>query len=285
MFIQILKIVRINHSKIVKRMEIGKRTLIMGILNITPDSFYDGGKYYFIDEALKRAEIILEEGADILDIGGESTRPGAESISLQEEMDRVLPVIEKLKGFPIPISIDTYKSEVAEEACKLGASIINDVSGLQFDPKIINVAKKYNTFLIIMHIKGTPKDMQKNPEYDNVIDEIYGFLKRQSDLALSQGIERSKIVVDPGIGFGKTLDHNLEIIRNIETFKKLGYPVLVGHSRKSMIGSLLGGVPPEERLYGTLGLSAYLISRKVDILRVHDVKAHVDLRRVLEALL
>ncbi|MGB9824783.1 MAG: dihydropteroate synthase [Candidatus Hydrothermia bacterium] len=266
-------------------MELGKRTLIMGILNVTPDSFYDGGKYYYVDQAVRRAEKILGEGADILDIGGESTRPGAESVSLQEEMDRVLPVIEKLKGFPIPISIDTYKSEVAEEACKLGASIINDISGLQFDPNILNVAKKYDTFLIIMHIKGTPKDMQKNPEYNNVIEEISDFLRRQSDLALSKGIERSKIIIDPGIGFGKTLEHNLEIIRNIETFKKLGYPVLVGHSRKSMIGALLGGVPPEDRLYGTLGLSAYLISRKVDILRVHDVKAHVDLRSVLEALL
>lgn len=263
----------------------GNRTLIMGILNVTPDSFFDGGKYNLIDKALRRAEEIWKEGADIIDIGGESTRPGSDAISLQEEMDRVLPVIEKLQDFPIPISIDTYKAEVAEEACKLGASIINDISGLQFNPKILEVAKKYNTFLIIMHIKGTPKDMQKNPQYEDVVSEIKEFLKKQSNYAIETGVPKERIIIDPGIGFGKTLDHNLSILKNLDEFKKLGFPLLIGHSRKSMIGALLGGAGPEERLFGTLGISAYLISKRVDIIRVHDVKPHFELRKVLESLL
>ncbi|MEO0279061.1 MAG: dihydropteroate synthase [candidate division WOR-3 bacterium] len=267
------------------KLAFGNKTLIMGILNVTPDSFYDGGKYNLIDRALRRAEEILSEGADIIDIGGESTRPGSDPVSVHEEMERVLPVIEKLKDFPIPISIDTYKSEVAEEACKLGATIINDISGLQFDSRIAEIAKKYDTYLIIMHIKGTPKNMQKDPHYEDVVSEIIEFLKKQSDYALEKGIPKDKIIIDPGIGFGKTLEHNLTILKNLGEFRKLNFPILIGHSRKSMIGALLGGVAPEERLFGTLGVSAYLISKRVDIIRVHDVKPHFELRKVLESIL
>ncbi|MDI6851603.1 MAG: dihydropteroate synthase [bacterium] len=266
------------------KIEFGDRTLIMGILNITPDSFYDGGKYSLTDSALKRAEEILKEGADIIDIGGESSRPGADPVTLQEELDRVIPVIEKLKGFPIPISIDTYKSQVAEEACKNGASIINDISGLSQDEKMVEVAKKYGAHIVIMHMKGTPKDMQINPTYTNVIGEITGFLQRQANYAMQRGISSDKIIIDPGIGFGKKLEHNLEILKKIDEFKKTGFPLLVGHSRKSMIGMLLGNVPPDERLYGTLGVSAYLILKGVNIIRVHDVKPHFELRKVVEAL-
>ncbi|MEO0285602.1 MAG: dihydropteroate synthase [candidate division WOR-3 bacterium] len=267
------------------KLAFGNKTLIMGILNVTPDSFYDGGKYNLIDRALRRAEEMLSEGADIIDIGGESTRPGSDPVSVHEEMERVLPVIEKLKDFPIPISIDTYKSEVAEEACKLGATIINDISGLQFDSRIAEIAKKYDTYLIIMHIKGTPKNMQKDPHYEDVVSEIIEFLKKQSDYALEKGIPKDKIIIDPGIGFGKTLEHNLTILKNLDEFRKLNFPILIGHSRKSMIGALLGGVAPEERLFGTLGVSAYLISKRVDIIRVHDVKPHFELRKVLESIL
>uniref|UniRef100_A0A7V3ZZE4 Dihydropteroate synthase n=1 Tax=candidate division WOR-3 bacterium TaxID=2052148 RepID=A0A7V3ZZE4_UNCW3 len=266
------------------KVNFGDHTLIMGILNVTPDSFYDGGKYNLTDSALKRAEEILREGADIIDIGGESSRPGADPVTLQEELDRVIPVIEKLKGFPIPISIDTYKSQVAEEACKNGASIINDISGLTQDERMVEVAKKYGTYIIIMHMKGTPKNMQINPTYTNVIEEIKEFLQRQANYAMKRGISRDRIIIDPGIGFGKNLEHNLEILKKIDEFKKMGFPLLVGHSRKSMVGILLGNVPPDERLYGTLGISAYLIFKGVNIIRVHDVKPHVELRKVVEAL-
>lgn len=265
-------------------LRLSDRTLIMGILNVTPDSFFDGGRYRLTDSAVRRAEEMLEEGADIIDIGGESTRPGSEPISLEEEMDRVIPVFEKLRGFQIPLSIDTYKAKVAEEACKLGASVINDISGLQYDQRILEVAKEYGTHLIIMHIKGTPRNMQDNPYYSDVVQEVSSFLQSQAYLAEKSGFPGEKIILDPGIGFGKTLEHNILILRNIEKFKDLGFPLLVGHSRKSMIGRLLGDRPPEERLFGTLAISAYLILKKVNILRVHDVKANVELRKVLEAL-
>lgn len=257
----------------------------MGILNITPDSFYDGGRYNLMDRALKRAEEILQEGADIIDIGGESTRPGSEPITLEEEMDRILPVIEKLKGFPIPISVDTYKSKIAEEALKLGATIVNDISGLTFDQRMVEVASKYNSYVVIMHIKGTPKTMQMNPEYQDVVEEIKEFLEKQIDYAVNAGLERSKIIIDPGIGFGKKLEHNLEILKKIGELKALGVPLLVGHSRKSMIGLLLDNKPPEERLFGTLAISAYLIQNRIDIIRVHDVRPNVELRKVLEAII
>ncbi len=267
------------------KLEFGKRTLIMGILNVTPDSFYDGGRYNLTDKALKRAEEILQEGADFIDIGGESTRPGSEPITLEEEMDRVLPVIEKLKGFPIPISIDTYKSKIAEEALKLGATIINDISGLTFDQRMVEVAAKYNSYVVIMHIKGTPKTMQMNPEYQDVVGEIKEFLEKQIDYAVNSGLERAKLIIDPGIGFGKKLEHNLEILKEIDEFKTLRVPIMIGHSRKSMIGHLLDNKPPEERLFGTLAISAYLIQNRIDILRVHDVRPNVELRKVLEAII
>jgi len=267
-----------------KKLELGKRTLIMGILNVTPDSFYDGGKYSIRDRAIQRAERMLEDGADIIDIGGESTRPGADPVSLEEELDRVIPVIEAIRDFPIPISIDTYKANVAEEALKHGASIVNDISGLRFDPEMAKVVARYNVPVVIMHIKGTPRDMQKNPVYENVVEEIKNYFIKQVDYAVSFGIKGENIILDPGIGFGKKLEHNIEILRKVSEFKKLGFPLLIGHSRKSMIGMILDGIAPEERLYGTLAISSYCIMNRVDIIRVHDVREHVQLRKILEVI-
>lgn len=251
--------------------EFGKKTYIMGILNVTPDSFFDGGKYNFLEQAIIRAEKMVEEGADIIDIGGESTRPGAEFVSEQQEIERVVPVIEKIKNLNVPISIDTTKSRVAEEALKSGATIINDISGLNFDPDMVKVAAKYDSYVVIMHIKGTPKNMQVNPYYDNVIKEVSEYLENSANLAIKTGVNKNKIIIDPGIGFGKTLEHNLTLLRNLDKLKSLGYPVLLGTSRKSFI-SKIHNFSIEERLEGSLATVVTGISQGVDIVRVHDVK-------------
>ncbi len=220
-------------------LEFGKKTLIMGILNVTPDSFYDGGRNFGRDKAIDKAYQLYKDGADIIDIGGESTRPGAETVSLTEEMDRVCPVIEAVAGeIDIPISIDTYKSEVAEEALKLGASIINDISGLTFDDRMAGIAARYESYIVLMHIKGSPKNMQVNPHYDNLLEEIYSFLENSKEKAVISGVDKDKIIIDPGIGFGKTLEDNYRILNNIDFFKKMGFPLLIGLSRKSLIGKL-----------------------------------------------
>ena len=268
-----------------KKLKFGERTLIMGILNVTPDSFYDGGRYARLDEALRHAEQMVKEGADIIDIGGESTRPGAEPVPLQEELDRVLPVVEKVAAnFDVHISIDTYKSKVAEEAIKLGADIVNDISGLGFDPQMPEIVSKYGTYIVIMHIKGTPKDMQRNPHYEDVLSEVGDYFTERIRLAELRGIQRDKVILDPGIGFGKLLEHNLELIANIDHFKKrFGLPLLVGASRKSFIGMVLDGIPPNERLEGTLAVTAFCALHGVDILRVHDVKENLRVVRMIEA--
>jgi dihydropteroate synthase len=244
---------------------------IMGILNITPDSFSDGGKFFNVDSAIEQGKRLIAEGADILDIGGESTRPGAEAVSLEEELRRTTPVIGKLAHLGIPISIDTYKSEVAETAVKAGASIINDISGLRFDNKMAEIAAKYQTGLILMHIKGTPRDMQVNPVYEDLMNEISQYLLGSAEIALKSGVAKDKIMLDPGIGFGKTLKHNLEILNRLPELKRLGYPLVIGVSRKSFIGKLLD-LPVEERLYGTIGACVTAVLKGADILRVHDVK-------------
>ena len=254
------------------------KTKIMGILNVTPDSFYDGGKYNKTELAIKHAEEMIEEGADIIDIGGESTRPGAEPISIEEEKKRVLPVISELRkrNKDIKISVDTYKSEVAEEAIDMGATIVNDVSGLQFDKNMPEVISKKNVSVIIMHIKGTPRDMQINPTYEDVVKEIKEFLKERIEYATENGINKRNIFIDPGIGFGKTTEHNLEILKRLKEFKELGFPVVLGTSRKSFIGRILGTeenpIPPEERLEGSIATYVWAVIQGVDILRVHDVK-------------
>ena len=249
------------------------RTLIMGILNLTPDSFYDGGMHNTAEKGFIRAVTMYEEGADIIDVGGESTRPGAEQIGIDEEINRVVPVIERIKReLPVPVSIDTTKSKVAVEAVKAGASIINDISGLTFDPGIIKAAAEYKTGLIINHIKGTPADMQKNTGYNDIIKDILDFLNISINNALESGVHKDKIIIDPGIGFGKSLEQNYIILNNIGRFIKTGYPVLIGLSRKSLIGKLYD--ENEDRLPATIALNAVAVNNGADIIRVHDVKAH-----------
>ncbi|HPJ34663.1 MAG TPA: dihydropteroate synthase [Spirochaetota bacterium] len=252
----------------------GKRkTRIMGILNVTPDSFYDGGRYTDRELALKHAIEMYNEGADIIDVGGESSRPGSLPVSAEEEMERVCPVIEMIKKeIPAVISVDTTKSSVAGAAVDAGAEIINDVSGLSFDPEIIRVAAEKKTGLVIQHIKGKPEDMQNNTVYDDLIKDILDFLTGNAENACNKGVTRGSIIIDPGIGFGKSFEQNYIIINELRRFSETGYPVLVGLSRKSLIGRLYDG--EEDRLPATIALNAAAVLNGADIIRVHDVKAH-----------
>ena len=256
------------------------KPLIMGILNVTPDSFYDGGKYAHVDEAIKRGLEMEKEGADIIDIGGESSRPGSSYVSETEEMERVIPVIENLSAekINIPISCDTYKSRVAERALSSGAKIINDISALRFDKQMVEVVKKYKPGVVIMHMKGTPKDMQKDPSYTDTIGEIYDFFNKRLTFLTEKGIEEKHIVVDPGIGFGKRLQDNLILLKRLSEFKKLGRPILIGTSRKSFIDKI-SNVPVEERLEGSLASAVIAYINGARIFRVHDIK---ETKKVLE---
>jgi len=242
----------------------------MGVLNITPDSFSDGGKFIDPQKATDHALKMEAEGADIIDIGGESTRPGARAVSVEEEIDRVIPVIEFIRRHSdIPISIDTQKSFVAEAALQSGADIINDVSALSTDPRVGEVTARYHAPIILMHMQGDPRSMQNDPRYDNVVPEIKTYLANQAELALSLGIK--DIILDPGIGFGKTVEHNLTILRELKDFTTLGYPLMVGVSRKSFIGKILGG-DVDDRLEGTAAAVAFSILKGANIIRVHDVR-------------
>lgn len=248
----------------------------MGILNVTPDSFSDGGEVTDVDAAVKKGLRLIEQGADILDIGGESTRPGADPVSLDEELRRVVPVVQQLaQQTDIPISIDTTKAEVARQTINAGAVIINDISGLTFDPDMIPLAAQTGAGVICMHIQGTPQTMQENPEYENVITDLKHWFQQRLQELLQAGIQPQSIVLDPGIGFGKTAEHNLQILSHIRDFQALGYPVLIGHSRKRFLSKLLGRTV-EERLAGTVGVSIALASQAVEILRLHDVEANRD---------
>jgi dihydropteroate synthase len=245
----------------------------MGIINITPDSFSDGGKYFDgkinFDKILQDALKMEKDGADFIDIGGESTRPGSEKISKDVELERVIPAIELIrKNSDIPISIDTYKSEVAEEALKCGADIVNDISGFRFDKNIANITAKYDATCILMHIKGTPKNMQVNPEYKNVVKEVFNYLSDSIEIAKSAGVKQ--IITDVGIGFGKNLQNNLDLIRNLSEFKKLGYPILMGVSRKRFIDNIYP-TSMNERLEGTIAANVTGILNGANIIRVHDV--------------
>jgi dihydropteroate synthase len=264
------------------------RTLIMGILNVTPDSFSDGGMFKDADAAIKRAHEMVNEGADIIDIGGESTRPGAETVSEEEELKRVIPVIEGFRKADIitPLSVDTYKSRVAGRALAAGADIVNDISGGTFDGRNIMTAAEYGAAYVIMHIKGTPKNMQEDPVYSKrgVVADLKEFFKERIQAALAGGIKKESIIIDPGIGFGKTLNDNFKIIDGIPELLELGYPVLIGTSRKSMIGKVLNA-GPDSRLFGTAATVALSIAKGASIVRVHDVKEIKDVARMSDAML
>jgi dihydropteroate synthase len=258
------------------------RTHIMGILNVTPDSFSDGGLFFDTAKAVERGVQMVGEGADIIDIGGESTRPGSDPVTEEEEIRRVVPVIERLSdAVRIPLSIDTCKAGVAEAAFAAGASIINDISGMRFDPRMMGVAQKHAATVVLMHMKGTPRTMQQNPQYDNVIREVFEFLSVQTEKARELGI--TQIIVDPGIGFGKNLEQNLDLMKGLKTFSLLGCPVLVGPSRKSFIGKLLD-LPVEGRLEGTAAAVTACILHGAHIVRVHDVKEMKRVACVADAL-
>lgn len=270
-----------------RKLNLGERPMIMGILNLTFDSFYPQSRIGDDKETLlQRAEKMIEDGADILDIGAESTRPGAEPLSLEEEMRRLIPGVESLrKNFPeAVISVDTYKAAVAEAAVETGADIINDISGLSFDSNMVDTIARLGVPVIIMHIKGTPKDMQKDPKYDDVVGEIKEFLEDKMALAVKSGIKREQIVLDPGLGFGKRNEDNLCILKNIREFKSLGRPILIGHSRKGTISKVLGCKGPEEALYGTLAISAYCALNYIEILRVHDVLENKQVVTMISAI-
>ena len=262
------------------------RTFIMGIINVTPDSFYKESRKMRIDEILKTAEKMLEDGADILDIGGMSTRPGSDPVEVEEELKRVVPAIKALKeNFPDSlISVDTYRWKVAKEAIDAGADIVNDISAMRFDENMGKLVADTGVPVVLMHIKGTPKTMQENPHYEDVVKEISEYFEERINYALSQGISEKRIILDPGIGFGKRLEDNLEILRRIEEFKSLGFPLLIGASRKSFIGHTLDGAPPEDRLEGTLAVTAWCCMRGVDIIRVHEVKENKRVLKMIEKL-
>jgi len=252
---------------------LGRRTLLMGVMNVTPDSFYDGGRYTDPEIALARAEAMVAEGVDIIDVGGESTRPNSEPVPADEEMRRVVPVISKIAAkLKTPISIDTYKSEVARAALDAGATIVNDISGLHFDPKMAAVVAEYGAVVIVMHIKGTPKTMQIAPEYEDVVREVREYLADGCARALDAGVSQDRIWIDPGIGFGKKTEHNLTLLRDLRDFRSMGYPILVGTSNKSVIGNVLH-LPITERQEGTAATVALAIANGAEIVRVHDVMA------------
>ena len=263
-----------------KTFDLDKQTLIMGVLNVTPDSFSDGGRFFSVDKAVEHAISMEKQGADIIDIGGESTRPGAKSISLDEEMDRVIPVIEQLVGkVKVPISIDTYKSEIARRVLDLGACMVNDITALQGDKHLASVVSEYDVPVCLMHMKGNPRNMQIKPVYEDIIMEIHAFLKGRAEYALFCDIKKENIIVDPGIGFGKRtgkgIEDNCEILHRLSELKSLGYPVLVGTSRKTFIGNVCAdkeSLPVSERLEGSLAVACIAAMNGADIIRVHDVK-------------
>jgi dihydropteroate synthase len=262
--------------------DLSSRTHLVGILNVTLDSFSDGGKFFDTSRAIEHALKMTEEGADIIDIGGESTRPGSDSISVDEELRRVIPVIEALcEKVNIPISIDTYKTDVARKALEAGATIVNDISGLTFDPEMAGVVAEHGATVIIMHMKGTPKTMQVDPVYNDVVGEIKEFLLRQARAAEAHGVEQ--IIVDPGIGFGKKLEHNLEVFRRLRELTELDYPLMVGPSRKSFIGMILD-LPVDSRLEGTAAAIAVSVLNGANLVRVHDMQAMKRVAQVVDAI-
>ncbi len=284
------------------------RTLVMGVLNVTPDSFSDGGKFFDTERAIAHGQALAKAGADIIDVGGESTRPGAAPVSADEELRRVVPVIERLAApHPVPsprergegvrrtgegllISIDTTKAVVAERALAAGARIVNDISALRFDARMVDVVRDVGAGLVLMHMYGTPATMQEAPRYDDVVTEVRAFLAERIAFAESHGVKKSQIAVDPGIGFGKTVVHNLQLLAKLEEFRTLGCPILIGTSRKAFIGKLLAptgagqGREPQERIWGTAATVAWAVAHGANIVRVHDIAEMIDVVRMVEAL-
>lgn len=257
------------------------KPLIMGILNVTPDSFSDGGRFTAKGDVVECAVSMIEDGADILDIGGESSRPFSEPVREEQELDRVIPVITAIRRqFSVPISIDTTKASVARQALAAGADIINDISALRFDPEMVTVARDNGCPVIIMHMQGNPKSMQVAPQYEDVVAETVSFLDERIEWLKSQGVS-AQIIVDPGIGFGKTVDHNLSLLKHLAELKKLSCPILIGHSRKAFIGKVLD-LPVDRRDEATAVLSAYCASQGANILRVHDVRRTAQAVRLIE---
>lgn len=267
-----------------REFDFNEKTYVMGILNITPDSFSDGGSYDGVEEAVRRAQEMVEEGAHIIDVGGESSRPGAEYVPEEEELLRVLPVIRRLvQEIDVPISIDTYKAGVAKACIQAGAHIINDISGFKGDPDMANVAARLGVPCILMHMRGTPKTMQDNLHYHSFMENLREELSESVEMAVEAGIERKNIILDPGVGFSKSSDHNLEIIKNIKELKRMGYPLLVGASRKRFIGEILDAAA-DERLEGSLAVAVISSWEGAGILRVHDVKETVRALKVTDAI-
>lgn len=265
--------------------KIGSKTLVMGILNVTPDSFSDGGRFSDVESAVDAAVKMVEDGADIIDIGGESTRPGSDIVQADEEIRRVAPVISELAGkVNVPISIDTYKSETARAALDAGALIVNDISAGTFDENMPTLISDSKCAVVIQHIKGSPKNMQADPQYDDLLGEISGFLRERVKALVDAGVDERMIIIDPGIGFGKSVDHNLELMRRLRELKSIGRPILIGTSRKSTIGKVLGGLPATERLEGTAATVAISIANGADIVRVHDVKEMTRVTRMSDAI-
>jgi len=260
------------------------RTRIMGVLNVTPDSFHDGGLHFSLEKAYACGMELEQQGADIIDVGGESTRPGSARISEEEESARVAPVVERLAAaVSIPISVDTYKSGVARRTLDCGAAVINDVTALRGDPEMVGVVASAGVPVVLMHSLWPPETMQQNPEYVDVVEDVAAFIEERARLAVGFGVSRDKLMVDPGIGFGKTLEHNLALLRGLPRLMGCGYPLLVGPSRKSFIGTLLDK-PSEERLFGTAGVAAICAAMGVQMVRVHDVAEMKDVVRVVDAI-
>jgi dihydropteroate synthase len=267
-----------------QELPVGERVLLMAVLNLTPDSFSDGGRFRDPDHAVATALEMVQEGADLLDIGGESSRPGSHPVSLEEELDRVVPIVAKLVGrVPVPISVDTTKAEVARQCLDCGASVINDISALRNDPEMADVVSQSGAGLILMHMQGVPATMQRNPSYADVVEEVYDFLRRRTEAAVALGIDRDRIAVDPGIGFGKRLEDNLALLSELSSLTRLGRPIVIGPSRKGFLGALLQR-PVLEREWGTAAAVAAAVLNGAHIVRVHAVPAMREVIRVTEAI-
>ena len=267
-----------------KTLTLGTNTHVMGILNVTPDSFSDGGNYLDVQQAIVHAETMVAEGATLIDIGGESSRPGASPVSVNEELARVLPVVRALADtVDVLLSVDTYKAEVARRALEAGAHVVNDITALCSDPNMAATVAEMDAGVVLMHMKGTPRTMQQAPEYNDVVNEVCAWLKKKIQNAEAQGITPERIIIDPGIGFGKTTKHNLELLKRLSEFRALKKPLLIGTSRKSFIGKILE-VPVTERVEGTAATVCWAIAHGADIVRVHDVKANVRAAQMTDAL-